>query len=78
MQKVSERLLSVREAERMTGRRAGTWRKDIRERRIASVRIGRQVRIPIEEIYSLMERGYSPALPEKASRTRIDAERLDT
>jgi len=62
MEKISERLLTVQQAEQMTGRKACTWRKDIRERRIASVRIGRQIRIPIEAIQELIQKGFQPAL----------------
>ena len=62
MEKMSSRLLTVHEAEAMTGRKACTWRKDIRERRIASVRIGRQVRIPLEAIQQLIQEGFQPPL----------------
>lgn len=62
MKQMSNRLITVQEAEAMTGRRACTWRKDIRERRIPSVRIGRQIRIPLEAIQELIARGYQPAV----------------
>ncbi len=42
----------------MTGRKASTWRRDIFERKIASVKIGRQVRIPLSEINKLIEAGW--------------------
>lgn len=54
----SERLLTVREAEAMTGRKASTWRRDILLRRIPYVKLGRQVRIPIEAIQELIRVGY--------------------
>ena len=54
----SERLLTVNEAEEMTGRKASTWRRDILKRRIPYVKLGRQVRIPIEAIRELIQRGY--------------------
>ena len=64
MKKISERLLTVQEAEAMTGRKACTWRKDIRQRRVASVRIGRQIRIPIEAIEELISKGFQPPMRE--------------
>ncbi len=56
------RLLTVYEAEKLTGRKAATWRKDIARRTVPSVRIGRQVRIPLEAIEQIIREGYSPAL----------------
>jgi hypothetical protein len=56
------RLVSVFEAEELTGRKASTWRRDILEKRVAVVRIGRQVRIPMSEIERLIQSGYSPAV----------------
>jgi excisionase family DNA binding protein len=50
--------LTVFEAQEMTGRKASTWRRDIFERKIASVKIGRQVRIPLSEINKLIEAGW--------------------
>lgn len=58
------RLLSLIEAEQLTGRKVATWRKDIRQRRIAHVRIGRQVRIPLEVIEGLIAAGYRPAITQ--------------
>jgi excisionase family DNA binding protein len=52
------RLLTVQEAERITGRKASTWRKDILTRKVPVVRIGRQVRIPLEAIQDLIRKGY--------------------
>lgn len=60
--------LSVHEAELMTGRKASTWRRDILERRIAVVRIGRLVRIPKSEIDKLIRDGYRPAVPVRGDR----------
>ena len=59
MQKASEKLLTVFEAEALTGRKASTWRRDILRRKIPYVKIGRQVRIPIEAINDLIRSGYS-------------------
>ena len=60
----SKKLLTVKEAEAMTGRKASTWRKDILRRKVPYVKIGRQVRIPIEAIEDLMAAGYRPAIPQ--------------
>ena len=57
-----DRLLTVTEAEGMTGRKASTWRKDIHLRRIPTVRIGRQVRIPLSAIQALVTKGFTPAV----------------
>ena len=55
---MSEKLLSVFDAEALTGRRANPWRRDIRERRVASVKLGRLVRIPLSEVERLVNIGY--------------------
>lgn len=59
---MSEQLLSVFDAEALTGRRASTWRRDIRDRRVGSVKLGRLVRIPLSEVQRLVSHGYRPAL----------------
>ncbi len=64
MQKDIKKLLTVREAEALTGRKAATWRRDILCRRIPYVKIGRQVRIPLEAIEDLIRKGYRPPIPE--------------
>jgi excisionase family DNA binding protein len=61
--KASERLLSVKEAEDRTGRKASTWRRDILERRVPYVKIGRSVRIPVEVIDKLIADGWRDAVP---------------
>ena len=60
----SKQLLTVGEAEILTGRKAATWRKDIARRTVPSVRIGRQVRIPLEAIEELIREGYRPSLKQ--------------
>jgi excisionase family DNA binding protein len=62
--KDSTKLLTVQEAEALTGRKVATWRKDILCRRIPYVKIGRQVRIPLEAIEDLIRKGYRPSVPE--------------
>lgn len=63
MAKTSRKLLTVFEAEAQTGRKASTWRKDILERRIPYVKIGRQVRIPEEVIERLIAEGWHEPVP---------------
>ena len=58
MDREADRLLTVFEAEDMTGRKAATWRKDILRRRIPYVKIGRQVRIPLEAVRAVIAKGY--------------------
>jgi hypothetical protein len=56
------KLLTLRQAEEMTGRRVSTWRRDILRRRVSYVKIGRQIRIPLEVINDLVRSGYRPAV----------------
>jgi excisionase family DNA binding protein len=60
--KVSQQLLTVVEAEARTGRKASTWRRDILERKIPYVKIGRSVRIPIEVVDKIIEQGWRDAV----------------
>jgi hypothetical protein len=57
-------LLTVAQAEAMTGRKASTWRRDILMRRIDYVKIGRQVRIPVDVIEDLIKKGFRPAIDQ--------------
>ena len=59
----TEELLTLAEAELLTKRKVATWRKDIRLRRIPSVRLGRQVLIPREAIEELIARGWRDPVP---------------
>ena len=58
MDKTSEKLLTVQEAEARTGRKVSTWRRDILLKRIAYVKIGRSVRIPVEEVDRIIRDGW--------------------
>ena len=58
----SERLLTVQQAETRTGRKASTWRRDILERKIPYVKIGRSVRIPVEVVDKIIEQGWRDAV----------------
>ena len=53
-----KQLLTVYEAEQLTGRKASTWRRDILTRKITYVKIGRQVRIPRKVIDDLIKAGW--------------------
>ena len=63
----TERLLTLQEAEKLTGRKVSTWRRDLLERRITFVKIGRQVRIPLSVIEGLINKGIRPALENAIS-----------
>lgn len=57
-----DRLLTLVEAEALTGRKVSTWRRDIFERRIPVVHLGRrQVRIQLSVIQAMVKEGYRPA-----------------
>lgn len=58
-----DRLLTLQEAEALTGRKVSTWRRDIFERRIPVVHLGRrQVRIQLSVIQAMVKEGYRPAV----------------
>lgn len=60
-----DKLLTVFEAEALTGRKASTWRRDILEKRIPVVRLGRrQVRIQLSVIQKMIREGFSPAVQQ--------------
>ena len=63
-----DKLLTVFQAEELTGRKVSTWRRDISQRRVAVVRFGRSVRIPRSEIERLVRAGYSPAVSIESGR----------
>jgi len=54
----SDKLLTLIEAESLTGRKVATWRRAILERKVAFVKIGRSVRIPREVIDKLINEGW--------------------
>jgi hypothetical protein len=57
-QRESARLLTVFEAQARTGRRVSSWRKDILERKIPYVKLGRSVRIPVEVVDKIIAQGW--------------------
>ena len=63
--KENDRLSTVFEVEALTGRKASTWRRDILEKRIPVVRLGRrQVRIQLSTIQKMIRAGFSPAVSQ--------------
>ena len=65
MTRGSAQLLTVHEAEVRTGRKASTWRRDILEKKIPYVKLGRSVRIPVEVVDRLIAEGWrDPVLAE--------------
>ncbi len=57
----NDRLVDVFEASTMLSRKKSTLRKDIFLKKLPTVRIGRQVRIPLSAIRALITKGYRPA-----------------
>ena len=58
----NDRLLTLKECEVLTGRRVATWRRDIFEKRIPVVHIGRrQVRVALSTLQKMVRDGYRPA-----------------
>ena len=62
--KVEPELLSVQGAEIMTGRSRWSWRRDAYEGRIASVKLGSKLLIPVAEIRRVIAEGTRPRLVE--------------
>jgi hypothetical protein len=62
--RVEPEFVSAVEAEIMTGRSKWTWRKDANRGRIASVKLGRRLLIPISEIRRLLAEGVRPRVEQ--------------
>ena len=60
MRNAKKAYFSCSEAAEHTGLKVPTWRKWIAERRVTVVRLGRSVRIPIEEIERLLNENVVP------------------
>lgn len=58
----SRRLITLAEAERLTGRKVSSWRKDILLRRIPYIKLRRSIRLQIEVIEDLIQKGYMPPI----------------
>ncbi len=70
MKPESRRLITLAEAERLTGRKISSWRKDILQRRIPYIKLRRSIRLQIEVVEELIRKGYRPPVaafdePEK-------------
>ena len=66
------RLLTVQQAARIMGLKAGTVRLWIAQRRITCVRLGRAVRVPLDAVETLIVEGTSPAAGEVAADFRVN------
>jgi hypothetical protein len=62
---VAREYLGVDEAQTVTGRSKWTWRRDAYEGKIASVKVGRRLLIPVSEIRRVMAEGLRPRLVEQ-------------
>jgi hypothetical protein len=60
--RVEPELLSVQGAEVMTGRSRWSWRRDAYESRIASVKLGSKLLVPVTEIRRVIAEGTRPRL----------------
>jgi hypothetical protein len=63
--KVEPESLSVQGAETMTGRSRWSWRRDAYEGKIASVKIGARLLIPVTEIRRVIAECTRPRLDSK-------------
>ena len=61
--RTSRELLTIPEAAMRTKRKPSTWRSDILLRKIPYVKIGRQVRIPVEVVDQLISDGWREPKP---------------
>jgi hypothetical protein len=63
--RVEPEYLSVQDAEIMTGRSRWSWRRDAYAGKIASVKIGAKLLIPIAEIRRVIAENTRPALEQR-------------
>lgn len=57
----NDRLVDVFEASTLLSRKPSTIRKDIFLKKLPTVKIGRQIRIPLSAIHAMIQAGYTPA-----------------
>lgn len=62
--KVEPELVSVQSAEIMTGRSRWSWRRDAYEGKIASVKLGAKLLIPISEVRRVIAENTRPRLQD--------------
>lgn len=60
--KVETEYLSVKDAELMTGRSRWSWRRDAYEGKIASVKLGASLLLPLSEVRRLIAENTRPAV----------------
>jgi excisionase family DNA binding protein len=62
----TEKLLTGAQVAQMLGLKPVTIRQWIAKRKLASIKVGdRAVRIPASEVNKIIERGFTPALPDR-------------
>jgi hypothetical protein len=62
--RVEPELLSVKDAELMTGRSRWSWRRDAYEGRVSSVKLGAKLLIPVAEVRRVIAENTRPRLEE--------------
>jgi hypothetical protein len=62
--KLEPELVSVQGAETMTGRSRWSWRRDAYEGRIASVKLGARLLIPVSEIRRVVAENTRPRIKQ--------------
>jgi hypothetical protein len=63
--KIEPELLGMADAEQMTGRSRWTWRRDCYSGAVASVKIGRRLFVPIEEVRRVIAESTRPRVDTK-------------
>jgi len=61
---IEREYLGVDDAETLSGRSRWTWRRDAYAGKVASVKLGRRLLIPMSEIRRVMAEGYRPAVEQ--------------
>ncbi len=59
-----EKLISFEEAQQLTGIKIATWRSWAAQRRIATVRLGRRIKLRVSDLERFVEANTVPARPE--------------
>lgn len=62
MEKHHDELLTLMECELLTKRKVATWRRDILERKIPYIKLGRQVRIQRSVVEAIIKNGFVGAV----------------
>jgi hypothetical protein len=64
-QSITPKFVGVDQAEAMSGLSRWTWRRWAYEGKIASVKAGKRLLIPMAEFDRVMSEGYRPAIPDE-------------